>query len=131
MSEELTQGHAKNLGLTRWVQVVFMVLGLFLLWLLDKVVTLTWELFAEPNPTVVTLVCVLIAGGVVVWLYRHEKVNRWSFEVVGELSKVTWPSQRETSTSTVIVIVTSIIAALILGAFDAAWSTITDLIYKV
>ena len=41
-----------------------------------------------------------------------------------------WPSRKETSASTIVVIITSIIAAGILGAFDAVWSTITDLIYK-
>ena len=70
-------------------------------------------------------------AGVTLALYRREKVKRVATEVVGELAKVTWPSREETQVSTVVVIVTSLIAALIIGAFDAAWSTITDLIYKV
>ena len=58
-------------------------------------------------------------------------VIRISHEIVGELAKVTWPSREETQVSTIVVIVTSIIAAIIVGSFDAVWSTITDLIYKV
>ena len=64
-------------------------------------------------------------------LYRHPTVSRVSHEVVGELAKVTWPNRDEIRVATVVVIITSIIASAIVGAFDAAWSAITDLIYKV
>ena len=50
-------------------------------------------------------------------------------EVAGELSKVTWPSRPETWRNTVVVIVTSIIAAAYLFLFDSVWSAFTDLIY--
>ena len=51
-------------------------------------------------------------------------------DVVDELAKVTWPSRKETYTSTIVVIVTSLIAAFIVGAFDYVWSAITDFLYK-
>ena len=68
---------------------------------------------------------------ITVVLYRHETVSRVSHEVVGELAKVSWPTRDEVQVSTVVVIITSIIASIIVGSFDAAWSAITDLIYKV
>ena len=52
-------------------------------------------------------------------------------EVCVELSKVTWPTRKETWSQTIVVIVVSIIAAIILGVFDAFWAQITDLIYDV
>jgi preprotein translocase subunit SecE len=52
-------------------------------------------------------------------------------EVVGELSKVTWPTREETYYSTIVVIVTSVLAAVYTGIIDALWSAFTDLIYKV
>ncbi|MBZ0118832.1 MAG: preprotein translocase subunit SecE [Sandaracinaceae bacterium] len=64
-------------------------------------------------------------------LYKQKKVNSWAHEVAGELAKVTWPTRKETWYSTVVVIVTSLIAAAYLGAFDALWSAFTDLIYSV
>ncbi|MGD8860616.1 MAG: preprotein translocase subunit SecE [Myxococcales bacterium] len=133
MSEQETtqDAQAKTLGLARWVQVAYMVFFLFTLWLLDKIVLLTWSLFAEPNPTLVTALCAAAAGALTFYLYRHPSVNRLSYEVVGELAKVTWPSRRETQASTIVVIVASVIAAVILGSFDAVWSAITDLIYEV
>jgi len=63
-------------------------------------------------------------------LYRNEKSNRLVTEVVSELAKVTWPSRKETYASTIVVVVTSLIAAAIVGSFDFVWSAITDLLYK-
>jgi len=130
-SETARDLQPKTLGLVRWVQMAFMAFALMLLWILDKIITLAWDKFAEPQPTLVTLVAVVIAAGTTYGLYKHEKVVRIANEVVGELSKVTWPSRNETQVSTVVVVITSIIAAAIIGVFDAAWSAITDLIYKV
>lgn len=121
----------KTLGLLRWVQVAFLATFAALFWLLDKAVNAVWSMLAEPDPLIASAVSALVAG-VVVWrLYRHPQINRLAHEVVAELAKVTWPSRRETSTNTVVVIITSIIAAVILGTFDAIWAAITDLIYKV
>ncbi|MDH5672102.1 MAG: preprotein translocase subunit SecE [Myxococcales bacterium] len=127
----LIDAKARKLGLIRWVQVAYMVFALFSLWLFDKVATIAWGMFAEPDSNVVTLGAAVVAAALTLHLYRHEKINRLTHDVVGELSKVTWPSRDETTNSTVVVIITSIIAALILGGFDAVWSAITDLIYKV
>jgi len=120
----------KSLGLDRWVQIAFMAFALLLLWLLDKIITLIWDRFAEPTPSLVTLLSAAIAISTTVVLYRQEKVSRVAHEIVGELTKVSWPSRKETQVSTLVVIITSVIAAVIVGTFDAAWSAITDLIYK-
>ena len=121
----------RTLGLARWVQLAFMALFVVLLWMLDKIVTMVWDKFAEPKPLLVTLVAGAVSAVATIVLYRHPTVSRVSNEVVGELAKVTWPSRDEIRVATVVVIITSIIASIIVGAFDAAWSAITDLIYKV
>jgi preprotein translocase subunit SecE len=122
---------AKTLGLTRWVQVAFVAFWLLLVWVLDKVITIAWDRFSEPQPMVVTATALAIGGAVTLSLYKNEKINRIANEVVGELTKVTWPSRKETQVATVVVIITSLIAAAIIGVFDAAWSWLTDFIYKV
>ena len=121
----------RTLGLARWVQLAFMALAVILLWVFDKIVTIVWDKFAEPKPVLVTLAAGALAMATTIALYRHPKVSRISHEVVGELAKVTWPNRDEIRISTIVVIITSIIASAIVGAFDAAWSAITDLIYKV
>jgi preprotein translocase SecE subunit len=119
------------LGIERWVQFAFIALAVATFYVSDKLITFVWSQFAEPDTTLVSGVAALlgIVGAFV--LYRHPRVNELAHEVVGELSKVTWPSRDETYYSTVVVIVTSVIAALYCGIFDALWSAFTDLIYNV
>ena len=126
-----TSGDNRILGLTRWVQAVFLVLFLCFFWLLDKLVTLGWSTFAEPNEIGSSAIAAVVAGFAVWGLYRHPRIQAWTNEVVAELARVAWPTRRETTASTIVVIVASLVAAAILGGFDAAWSAITDLIYKV
>jgi preprotein translocase subunit SecE len=119
-----------TLGLARWVQYVFVVTGLFLLWFLDKVVTLVWSNFAEPPATTITAIAAVIGLGGAVALYRNERVHTLVTDVVTELAKVTWPTRNETYASTVVVIVASLIAAALVGAFDFVWSNLTNLLYQ-
>ena len=125
------QYHPRTLGLARWVQLAFMAFAALLLLVFDKTITIIWDKFAEPEPLVVTLAAAVLAVATAVVAYRHPTVSRVANEVVGELAKVSWPTRDEVQVSTLVVIITSIIAAIIVGVFDAAWSAITDLIYKV
>lgn len=43
-----------------------------------------------------------------------------------ELTKVTWPTRKQTARLTVLVIIFSIIMAIILGAFDLMFSTLVQ-----
>ncbi|MBW2192118.1 MAG: preprotein translocase subunit SecE [Deltaproteobacteria bacterium] len=73
----------------------------------------------------------LVAFIVAVVTYRSKKIHTFVVEVCVELSKVTWPSRKETRSQTIVVLIVSVIAAVILGVYDAIWSHITDLIYNV
>lgn len=131
MSENTEQeARSRTLGLARWVQSTFMVFALVLFWLLDKAINQAWDYFAGANTTVASGAAALIAG-VSMWLaYRNVRVQAAANDVVGELAKVSWPTRKETTASALVVIITSIIAAVIVGSFDTIWSAITDLIYK-
>ena len=61
--------------------------------------------------------------------FKNERVNQFSSEVVAELRKVTWPGKEETKQATIVVIITTLIIALILGLFDALWGWATSFIY--
>jgi preprotein translocase subunit SecE len=128
MAEE-TYEEAKTLGLERWVQFAFVAIAGLTFFLSDKLINYVWNFFQEPDGTLVTGISAIVGILTGYLLYRHPKVKPLADEVAGELSKVTWPSRRETWYSTVVVIVTSIIAATYLGLFDTLWSAFTDLIY--
>jgi preprotein translocase subunit SecE len=51
-------------------------------------------------------------------LYRHERINDFMNEVMGELARVSWPTQRETTAATGIVLVSVLVSGVLLGIFD-------------
>ena len=127
-----------TLGVERWVQFAYAACAITLAWFLIKVTEATWTLLAdtvdsvpEPNGTIIAVGAGLVAFIAAVASYRSKKIHTFVVEVCVELSKVTWPSRKETWSQTIVVIVVSIIAAIILGVFDAMWSQITDFIYDV
>ena len=66
-----------------------------------------------------------VALGFVIFavLYRNPTANAFIGDVAVELlTKVTWPTMKETQVATGIVFVTVIIASLILGFFDWIWA---------
>lgn len=121
----------KTLGVERWVQLAFMVAALLLVWVYDHLINAIWFLFADPDETIVTFAAV--AAGIVsaIVLYRHKPSYTLTHDVAEELSKVSWPTRKETSSSTIVVVVASIIAAFVLFMFDTVWAAVTDLVYKV
>jgi preprotein translocase subunit SecE len=132
---------AKTLGLERWVQFAFVALGGTTMFLADRLLNLA-AAYLPPSArvalggsgqvqTLATAIAAIVGIVTGVLLYRHPRVNPLAHEVASELSRVTWPSRQETYTSTVVVIVTSVIAATYLGLFDTVWSAVTDFLYSL
>jgi preprotein translocase subunit SecE len=108
---------------------MFAVAGIILAWLLAKCGDWAWSYFGKPEELFVGLGSVVVASIVTVVAWKNEQVFSLANEVTSELSKVTWPTRRETFDSTVVVIATTIISSLLLGFFDAVWSWATRMIY--
>jgi preprotein translocase subunit SecE len=121
----------KTLGTERWVQLAFMVTALLLMWVLDNAITGLWYLFADPTESLVTLGSVVLGIGGSIMLYRTPAAYGLVHDVAEEMARVSWPTRKETSQSTIVVVVTSIVAAIMLFLFDSVWSAVTDLVYKV
>jgi preprotein translocase subunit SecE len=66
-------------------------------------------------------------AAVVAW--RTPRTQAVSFEIAGELKKVTWPTLRETRAATVAVLVATFVAAALLGAFDSLWFWLSGRVY--
>lgn len=124
-------------GTQRYVVFAYLALGFLLFMTLDRVLGALFYAVEIPNPgvigsrfTLVSLIGLVVAVGAAFVTYRNPRANEFSHEVVTELRKVTWPSRKETQSSTVVVIITTIIIALILGLFDFIWAELTGIIYK-
>jgi preprotein translocase SecE subunit len=64
----------------------------------------------------------VLAGGILfLVLYKNEQANQFMNEVMVELSRVTWPTQKDTRAATVVVIIMVLISGMILGLLDYCW----------
>jgi len=52
-------------------------------------------------------------------------VGRFFRSVIAELKKVSWPNRRETTTYTIVVIITVLILGVLIGAFDGILGFLT------
>ncbi len=120
-----------SIGLMKYVHVMFFSGGILLIWLLIRILDSIWLAFPSIpyNEWILHAISIAFGGGVTLYCWNHQQLKSLSTEIVGELSKVTWPNRKETSSSTVVVIITSCIAAMILGMFDFFWAWVTDFIY--
>ena len=83
----------------------------------------TWDLEARVrNIDLIIRVLSIVFGALLfLVLYKNEKSNQFMNEVVVELSRVTWPTQKETSSATFIVIIMVLISGVVLGFLDYVW----------
>ncbi|MBI4535602.1 MAG: preprotein translocase subunit SecE [Ignavibacteriae bacterium] len=118
------------MGPNKVVHLMFLSGGLLLFFLLTWTGDWIWGYFARhPNEFIIQGGAVLAALTAGIALYRNDHVYGLACDVAGELKKVSWPTRKETQAATLVVIVTVILAAIILGIFDAIWSELTDIVY--
>ncbi len=76
--------------------------------------------------TLTTFLAVIIAGLIAAYTgLMNKKSKSFVTQCLEELNKSHWPTWPETKINTFTVIVTSIIAAIILGVFDSVFSWLT------
>jgi len=70
---------------------------------------------------------VVVGGILFAILYRNAQTNTFMNEVMVELSRVTWPTQKETSNATFVVIIMVLISGMVLGFLDYFWTMLLKL----
>jgi preprotein translocase subunit SecE len=135
-----------QLGATRYVLAGFFAAGIAAAFLVSKVLNGVWNRLAdttfiakhlplltrlaeEDRPTYTTLVGAIVGIVAAVYAYRRPDVRTWTSEVAAELAKVSWPSKREVTNSTMVVIVASAFATVFLALLDRFWGFVTNLVY--
>jgi preprotein translocase subunit SecE len=114
------------MGPNKFVHLTFALAALLVAFVVARTTDWAWSYFAKPNDLIINALAILVAGTAAVVAYRSERVYPGVVEVTRELEKVTWPTRKETSAATIVVIVTVLIAALILSMFDFVWSSFTN-----
>ncbi|WP_437307563.1 preprotein translocase subunit SecE [Sorangium sp. So ce388] len=144
--EEEGEAAAAQLGTERYVLAGFFASGMLLAYLLGKVVHGVWatlsnkDWFSRTLPTLAAVgdddkttygmaVGGVIALVVVLRMFRNAELRTWSDEVAGELAKVKWPTKKEVTNATFVVIATTTVATLYLALLDRFWAFVTNIVY--
>jgi preprotein translocase subunit SecE len=144
--EEVEDETPTQLGSQRYVMAGFFAAGLVAAFVFGKIVHGVWswlsnkEWFSSALPslssiadedrtTYGTIVGALLAVFFMVRTYRKPDVRAWTDDVASELSKVKWPTKKDVSNSTMVVIAASTIATLYLALLDRFWAFVTNLVY--
>ncbi len=125
-----------QLGYQRYVYAAYMAGAMLVGFLAAKIGHAAWYRLGqwkpelgEPKDELVYPVAGLVGIVVAVYYWRKPEARQYANEVAEELSKVTWPSRKEVTNSTTVVVLTTVFATVFFALMDRFWSFITDKIY--
>lgn len=117
----------------KWVNLSYFALavlfGYIIFAMAGKIVGI-YDLEARVRNIEMILRGVSVFAGAILFgaLYRSEQVNQFMNEVMVELSRVAWPTQKETTSATFIVIVMVMVSGLFLALLDYGWIQLLNLV---
>jgi preprotein translocase subunit SecE len=87
-----------------------------------------WNL-GDPNDELIWVGAAALGLILTLYYYRKPKSRQYVDEVANELSQVTWPSRKEVTNGTSVVIVTTVFATVFFALMDRFWGFVTNLVY--
>ncbi|WP_272421792.1 preprotein translocase subunit SecE [Polyangium jinanense] len=137
---------ARQLGTDRYVMAGFFGAAILGAYVLGKAIHGIWSNLSnrdwfsravpalaavvdEDKATYATVIAGVVAVIVTLRTYRRPDVREWTDEVASELIKVKWPTKKDVTNSTVVVIAASAVATLYLALLDRLWSFVTGIVY--
>lgn len=135
-ADEQEAGSPIQLGYQRYVYAAYMAGALLSAFLVAKIGHAVWYRLGqwkpelgEPQDEILFPIAGLIGVGIAVYYWRKVEARQYVNEVAEELSKVTWPSRKEVTNSTTVVVLTTIFATVFFALMDRFWGFLTDKIY--
>jgi len=126
-----------QLGYTRFVYAAYMGGAMLVAFLVAKAGHLAWYRLGqwkpelgEPQDELVYLIAGLVGVGAALYYWRKPSSRQYANEVAEELSKVTWPSRKEVTNSTTVVLFYTLFATVFFALMDQFWKYVTDKIYS-
>lgn len=135
-TEQDPAGSALMLGYRRYVYAAYMAGALLTAFLAAKIGHAAWyrlgqwkPVLGEPQDEILFPVAGLVGVLVSLYYWRKPEARQYADEVAIELSKVSWPSREEVTSSTTVVVLTTIFATVFFALMDRFWGFLTDKIY--
>ncbi len=117
------------------VGLFFVATGALLAFLLHLAVGSLFGVLSVNNSPVLgdrfplsALIGTIIGAGVAFGAFSAPRTKTLAGEVIDEMNKVHWPTGEETRMNTVVVVMFSVVAALILGVFDITFGQLSSML---
>ena len=120
-----------NMGFVLGGVLAWICFAPFFAWVFELVSPVWDKALIGAEFRVSNLLGLVAAIGLTAYFFVRDDIYQQALEIGNELSKVTWPKWDETRVSTIVVIITTLIIASILGLFDFVWAKLTGLIYQI
>jgi preprotein translocase subunit SecE len=137
---------AVQLGVRKYVMVGFLVAGMLGAYIGSQFIFSVWaklankEWFARAVPllaavpdeskiTYATIVAAALSVALVVRTYQRADIRVWSDDVASELARCKWPTKKEVTNYTTVVLIASALATSYLALLDRFYSFVTNLVY--
>jgi preprotein translocase subunit SecE len=125
-----------QLGYLRYVYAAYMAFAMLAAFLAAKIGHVGWYRlgqwkpeFGEPKDELIYPAAAVVGILIALYYWRKASARKYANEVAEELSKVTWPSRKEVTNSTTVVVLTTVFATVFFALMDRFWSFVTDKIY--
>lgn len=126
-----------QLGYMRYVYAAYMAGAMLVAFLVAKIGHVGWYRLGqwkpevgEPQDEILYSFAGVVGALVALYYWRKQESRQYANEVAEELSKVTWPSRKEVTNSTAVVIFTTLFATVFFALMDQFWRYVTDKIYS-
>lgn len=115
----------------KWVSLSYLVVAFVVAYLcfsLSLNLSSTFELETKYRHIDLAVRGVALVAGLITFLilYFNRSANQFMNEVMMEVSRVTWPTQNDTTKATFVVVIMVIITGMILGALDQVWTKLVQ-----
>jgi preprotein translocase subunit SecE len=117
----------------KWVNLVFTVVALLVAFVafvgFTKIAAVyNLESSVKSIDLIIRFGSILLGAAVGFGFYLNDQSNAFMNEVVLELTRVTWPTSKETTNATIWVMLFVVVAGAFLGGLDSLWSWMIKLI---
>lgn len=137
---------AAQLGVRKYVLAAYFVAGLLVAYIGAQLIAGVWaklankEWFATAIPllasvpdetkmTYATLLSGVLSLVLVIRTYQRPAMQTWSDDVAAELARCKWPTKKEVTNYTTVVLIASALATSYLALLDRFYSFVTNLVY--
>ncbi len=130
-----------QLGFRRYVYAAYLAAAVTTAFLLTKALDYAWFKLAtwkpewfgtigvEPRDEILVPLCAAIGIFLAIYYWRKTKVRTLIEEVAEELTKVTWPTRQEVTSSTTVVIIATAFSTAFFALMDQFWLWLTKHVY--